>query len=401
MRPPRFLAVLTLLTTLTIYAQPNGARIVVLGVTHSMQLANAKQQPAALRAFFQKVNPKALCVETTPEQYIQNDFLEFTYEQQYCLIPFAIKKTIPVYPFDWWPRNYDLTLALGYTDNEYPPFARRPNAFLGFLFFNDSTVFKDDLYYAESEKARSELKSWYSLYPEDLKYDYPRRLFLYRTFMQGMHIKKVADKYPGDTILVVVGSYHKDDIEKLLSSQGYSLINSASFGNIKKAEIVTHYQKQDDFATASFNLLGLQSATHFIDALLLTETLDRLKKNPSQETILFETRHNILNNSITPAKAIERYQDLLKGLPKEQKFTWTGVKNNLRIDSYFDPFGNMTVWQRIHLEMAREYFKLGDRNNYQLEKAIVSSEFTGLKNALLHEYIKRYVELAQSQPANN
>jgi hypothetical protein len=41
----------------------------------------------------------------------------------------------------------------------------------------------------------------------------------------------------------------------------------------------------------------------------------------------------------------------------DEKFTWTGVKDFSRVDSYFDPFGNLSLAKRIRLELAREYRK--------------------------------------------
>jgi hypothetical protein len=130
------------------------ASIVVLGVTHSAQLVNAQHQPAILRAFFNRVNPKAFCIESTPQQFLQSNFYEFTYEQQFCLLPYARKKNVPVYPFDWWPDHEDMRMALGITETEIPAFTRRANGFLGFQYFDDSSIINKDFYYAELESEK-------------------------------------------------------------------------------------------------------------------------------------------------------------------------------------------------------------------------------------------------------
>jgi hypothetical protein len=368
------------------------ASIIVLGVTHSMQLVNPRQQPALLRAFFDRVNPKAICIESTPEQYAQNDFYEFTYEQQHCLIPYARKKSIPVYPIDWWPGAADLGIALGTNDVEYPPFIRQGNGFRGFVYFEDSSVFKHDLYYAEATAARNELKEWYTVYPEKLQFDFARRLFLYRTFMQSMHIKKAAENYAKDTILVVVGSYHKDDIEKTLSGFGFTIINPADFGTFNHSEAGPSTNMEDIYAIASFNLLGLQSTTIFLDTSFLNTIMGLLWNDKMAENSLLDTRWKLLTKKISTAQAIDRYKNALNNLSREIKFTWTGVKNEGRLDSYFDPFGNMTVWQRINLELAREYYKLKNEKSYAEVKQLLLNEFAGVKKYMLTEYIKLYLE---------
>jgi len=368
------------------------SKIVVLGVTHSMQLVNPKQQPAILRTFFDRVDPKALCIESTPEQYLQSNFYEFTYEQQFCLIPYAKKKNIPIHPFDWWPENEDMRIALGFTDAEYPAFTRRANGFQGFLYFEDSSIFKNDLYYAENEKEKKEISDWYVSYPAEMQYDFPRRLFLYRTFLQAMYIKKTAEQYPGDTILAVVGSYHKEDLEKILGAHGFTIIDPKGFGQFTSSDVDANFLTEDAYAIASFNLLGLQSTTVFRDSVFLKKALSVLEKERTAETKLFSIRYKLLYHHINSAQAIEEYRKVLTGLSKENKFTWTGVKNMQRIDSYFDPFGNMTVWQRSQLELAREYFATGDRINYTKTKEILENEFTGLKKSLLREYMKIYLE---------
>src|SRR3546814_14807812 len=49
----------------------------------------------------------------------------------------------------------------------------------------------------------------------------------------------------------------------------------------------------------------------------------------------------------------------IAGEAGERRFTWDGVKDRKRIDSYFDPFGNLTIAQRARLEAARIYYLLG------------------------------------------
>jgi hypothetical protein len=43
----------------------------------------------------------------------------------------------------------------------------------------------------------------------------------------------------------------------------------------------------------------------------------------------------------------------------DERFTYTGVKDAARIDSFYDPFGNLSIEQRARLEIARESYKGG------------------------------------------
>ena len=141
----------------TCFSQPDSkAKIVVLGVTHSAQLVNSNFRPAALRAFIKKLNPKAICIERTADEFAKNDFYEFTYEQQFCVIPYAKENSIPLYPFDWMPSPKDFSLVFGDSDLELPQFTRPKTGIKGFIFFGDSISLKGDLFYADDPAYQKE-----------------------------------------------------------------------------------------------------------------------------------------------------------------------------------------------------------------------------------------------------
>ena len=80
---------------------------------------------------------------------------------------------------------------------------------------------------------------------------------------------------------------------------------------------------------------------------------------PSLEARLFQTRYDLLAKRISLAEAARRYQ-VIAGDPASAKpFTWNGVKDRSRIDSFFDPFGNLDVRQRAQVELARTLFGQG------------------------------------------
>ncbi|HKI79361.1 MAG TPA: hypothetical protein VKA26_12525 [Ignavibacteriaceae bacterium] len=388
----KIVTVLFLISSALLFAQQSKPSIVVLGVTHSGQLVNFNQQPAAIRAFIIRVNPAAICIERSPEQFSRNDFYEFTYEQQYCVAPYAREKKIPLYPVDWYPDKNDLVLAFGVSDLEVPSFSRRPSGFWGFTVFSDSSSLYNSLYYADDTTSGAGFKEWYTQYPEKVNYDFARRLFLYRTFLQGKRIERAAMNYKNDTLLVIIGTMHKEDLENHLSADGYVIINPTDFGEITQKEISNNFKTEDAIAICSFNLCGVQSRSKLINYKLLDYAFNKLDKINSGESGFFKIRYKLLKKEITHENAIDEYKSLLENVNEKTMFTWTGVKDKRRLDSYFDPFGNMTLWQRTHLELAREYYLINDFTNYLKEKNIIMAEFNGLKKAMLTDYWSEYIE---------
>jgi hypothetical protein len=376
------------------HAQSVKPAIVVLGVTHSGQLLNEYEQPGVLRAFFNRVHPDALCIELSPERFARNDFYEFTYEQQFVLIPFARKKNVPIFPIDWMPSTDDQLLAFGTSDLEVPLFTRKPRGFWGFLRFEDSSMLKERFYFAEDSAQRSANASWYVAYPSSqINFDFARRLYLYRTFLQCKRIEAVAKSFRNDdTILVVIGSLHKDDIEKNLKAGGYNIVASSAFGEISNAEADSFHEYADDFAIANFNLLGLQANSDFAATnLLLQKSMKRLATIKTHEVELLLTRYELLLGKIDITKAIGNYLSIADKVGKTETFTWTGVKSKMRLDNYFDPFGNMTIWERTHLELARSYQAAGMKDLAAKQKQLLLAEFSDLKKAMFLAYWIEYL----------
>ena len=148
----------------------------------------------------------------------------------------------------------------------------------------------------------------------------------------------------------------------------------------------------DVFAILSFNLLGLQYYTR-VDTQFIRTNLKKIAGSDRQiERALFEIRLQLLEKSISSQDAIHKYNKLMDQVTDELKFTWTGVKHHNRLDSYFVPFGNMTVRQRNMLETCREYSNIGDKDHYSGLKDLLAAGFNGLKKALLLEYMKDFIE---------
>src|SRR6185436_4036000 len=103
----------------------------------------------------------------SPEEFIRNSFYEFTYEQQYCIIPFAKENNISVFPFDWEPPSDDILLVFGISDPETPPFARTKNGLWSFMSFTDSNSMKGDFYYADAKEYSLKENGWYKEFPKE------------------------------------------------------------------------------------------------------------------------------------------------------------------------------------------------------------------------------------------
>lgn len=385
------LLILCSLFTATMPMLGQKPNVVILGVGHSTQLINYNHQSAAIRAFINKVKPSAICIERSPEEFSRNDFYEFTYEQQFAVVPYARENKIPLHPVDWIPSDTDSELGFGIKDLNVPRFVRQKDGFLGFTIFTEESDFEDDLYFTEKEDYIKRIASWYSSQPEKTAFDLPRRMFLYRTFLQSKRIQKVLENYSShDTVLVVIGAFHKNDIENNLKEQGYQIIQPSAFGNINQQEIDDQFRKQDGYSILSFNLLGMQSQIRKVNEKLVDYALANFGNDESIELEFFKIRRAVVFEKISSKKALDLYQDLLDKIGNEN-WSWTGVKDETRIDSYFDPFGNLTLKDRIRLELAREYRKLLKHKEFHNQIEIINSGLNSYKKSMLNFYIEKYL----------
>lgn len=372
---------------------PVKTKVVIMGVGHSSQLVAESYQPAVLRAFIDRVKPDAICIERSPQEFARNDFYEFTYEQQYLVVPYAREKRITLHPVDWLPTSDDTLLAFNIADLEKPPFVRNAAGFQGFISFPDKEALSTSLFYAESVTDRSQQKQFAETIPENARFDYARLLYLYRTFMQSMRILKAANDNRGKTVLVIIGSLHKNDIEQILKSeQSIEIIQPSAYGSPDPASIAEAVKREDLFAIASFNLLGVQSKSGNVDWDWMNRILARLEKpEATAETMLLKTRLQVVTGQIAAEEARAKYQNAFESAKPETQFTWTGVKDRSRLDSYFDPFGNLSVRQRLLVEIARENNKLKQLSPVSEVQKQLTSQLSTLKSQQLAVYWDEYV----------
>jgi hypothetical protein len=199
----------------TVPPDSSRTRVIVLGVEHSAQLVSEADRPGLLAAFIEQLHPNAICIERPPEQAARRDFYEFTYEVQGVILPYVASHPTEVCPIDWMPSTDDQMLAFG-TDLDRPPEIRPRQGYLGFLTFPDTQALKTDFLAADDSIVTAPVRAWATTPAARADRDFPRRLYLYRTFLQAQRIRAAAGAHRGQTVLVVIGAFHKFDVEAIL-----------------------------------------------------------------------------------------------------------------------------------------------------------------------------------------
>jgi hypothetical protein len=381
---------LTLSSLAAALSPPRPTRVIVLGVDHSTQLVARGDQPAALEAFLARAKPDAICVERTPDKFARNDFYEFTYEVQSVVVPYARRSGIDLCPVDWEPSHEDQLLGFG-IDLEAAPEIRPAKGFQQFLTFPEATTLQRRLLDADDPDKVAKVTQWAATPAATTANDLPRRLYLYRTYMQAKRLAQAA-KAHGGTVVLVVGEFHKRDIEAILASDTtIELVQPSTIGEPDAAAIAQHDRREYRLAIATFNLLGAQAKTGNMDFAWLREVVAQLEQEgDTPEVQLLATRLALLEKRIDSKEAIARYTriamfDVGGGL----RFTWNGVKDRARVDSYFDPFGNLDVPRRALLESAREWYRLGKTAKGDALRAKVAEGLSPRQRTQLDAYWQR------------
>jgi hypothetical protein len=371
-------------------AAPPPARVVVLGVNHAAQLVSEADRPGMLAAFIEKVSPSAVCVERAPAKYARGDHYEFTYEIQDIVLPYAHEHGLEVCPFDWEPSREDMLLGWG-MDFAAPPEVRAKEGFQGFLSFPEPAALRRGLFEAEDPASLTKVHAWIREPAAQASRDLPRRMYLYRTFLQARGIAATARQRPGQTLLVVVGEYHKYDIEAILADDpAITLVRPSQIGLPTPAAVERLTTRAHRIAVASFNLLGAQAATGNVDWAWVGRVLDALERERvDAETRLLRTRHDVLIGRLDAATAAERYRQIAADPSARRMPTWNGVQDRSRVDSYFDAFGNLRINQRARVEMARALYLDGEAVAADAVLTALREELSPRKALQLEAYWQR------------
>lgn len=380
-------------------AESKKTTVVVLGVEHTAQLVAPASSAGMLTAFIERVAPDAICIERPPEQASRRDFYDFTHEVQDVVVPHADARRIALCPMDWMPSAEDQMLAFGRNLDEPPEM--RPRQGLGaFLTFPEAKTRELDLFFAEDPAVSAPVVAWSQKQAARADRDFPRRLYLYRTFLQARRVAAAANNYRGRTVLVVVGYFHEPDIEAILSADpSIELRQASSFGRPTDADAEQATTQRHRAAVLSFNLLGRQADTKNIDWQWMERTLTALESNgPTAELQLFRIRLEELTGRLAPRAAVTRYRSLLAATPADAAFAWTGVKDASRLDSFFDPFGNLTVRQRITIELVRSLRASGAEREASRLLSELRNQLGERKGRQLDAYAGEYLQSKQSNP---
>lgn len=371
--------------------QGSPTRVVVLGVDHAAQLISPNDSPSTLAAFLDMAAPDAICIERSPEAFARNSFYEFTYEVQDVVVPFARARGIALCPVDWEPAAEDAKLGFG-MDLESVPEVRPYKGFQGFLAFPQPGQLKRDIFHADTVSNLTRISEWSHTPAKKAVDDLPRRMYLYRTYLQAKRLAAAANAHPGGTVLLVVGEFHKRDIESILADEeGIEVVQPSAIGRSVHGKAASFNNSLYRFAVASFNLLGVQSATGNIDYAFVGEAVSALLLDESgPEAELFSIRLQLLRNCIDSEEAVRRYRRIAAEAG-DRRFSWTGVLDESRVDSYFDPFGNLSVRQRAMVEIARELAVAGAKDEVEDVFSAIASELTQLKSRQLDAYFSRYI----------
>lgn len=328
-------------------------RVIVLGVNHRAQLVSERDSPATLAAFIHRLRPDAVCVERAPDRFARGDQYEFTYEIQSVIVPLARRDQFTLCPFDWSPPVADQELGFG-VDVETPPEVRAPADFQGFLFFPDKAALLRDIFEADDSATLKPYIDFATTPAPNPSQDFARRLFLYRTFLQAKRIRAAAVEHRGGTVLVVVGEFHKRDLEAHLAAiDSVAIASPSSVGRPSVNEVAAATTLDQEAAILSFNLLGRQAETHNVNWDWIGRVLANFERRNTSEARLFRLRFEQLTGRYNAKRLMQRYLALARTTPDAVQFTWTGAQDTTRVDSYFDPYGNLNVSRRARLEAAR------------------------------------------------
>ncbi|WP_313230064.1 hypothetical protein [Stenotrophomonas acidaminiphila] len=365
-------------------------KVIVLGVDHAAQLVAPADSPAHLAAFLARADPDAICIERSPDEFARNSYYEFTYEVQDVAVPFAREHGVALCPVDWQPSAEDARLGFD-LDLSSVPEIRPVSGYQQFLSFPQPVQLQRTLFHADNPANTQRIADWAETPAAKAGHDLPRRMYLYRTFLQARRLASAARARPGSTVVLIVGEFHKRDIENILSADaGIEIVQPSTLGHPTRSELAAAGRPGHHAAIATFNLLGVQADTGNMAQAYVAAALKSLAEHgQTHETRLLEARFARLTGRMSPREAIDAYQRVADQAGAET-FTWTGIQDETRLDSYFDPFGNLTVRQRALLEIARERTALGMPGQDEAMRRI-GSELSARKAMQLAAYWDRHI----------
>ena len=125
----------------------------------------------------------------------------------------------------------------------------------------------------------------------------------------------------------------------------------------------------------------------------MKDLMGELSSGPIAEKALFQTRLKVLTKEIGSEEAIMQYESAIMQAEAMEQFYFQSEDQDDRIDSYYDPFGQVSVKARLYIELAREYQKLENQRkvNELKERILGLSEWTKVGKLQLEGYWEDHV----------
>ncbi|MDD5361685.1 MAG: carbohydrate binding domain-containing protein [Ignavibacteria bacterium] len=347
--------------------------IVVLGCEHSSELINPKMFPAVFRAFFNRLKPDAVCLETKSEWLADKKFFPASYESWGITYPWAVKNNVPVFGVDWQP---DIKASERYwTKMDFDKRKREiPSSDSNGLEYNP----ENDLFFADIDTFyfnRYWLGNISNPAPEGRWSDEGfRRYMLFRDMIIAQNILDVAVNFQCGTVLVVYGAAHKAGLEYYLKkyfSDNVNIIKPSEYGYPSADEIEKETLKEDELAVCYFlmndnNWIADKNLFPFgrIDSIL-----SKYEKSTKVDIELkyLRGRYYLLKNDTANYLAllngiIKSGADKIKSYPKPELFfteepdASSIFYNNAFANQVVEGYDFLTVRQLVLYELS-EYFR--------------------------------------------
>jgi hypothetical protein len=179
--------------------------------------------PEVLKKFLEETNPEVIAAEIRPQDFAKGDFSPNPWDMNEVVIPFARTQHIEIEPIDWWPDDLR-SLYRKY----YEKFTRTAEGQRIYAQLEDEWAPHRESFPTSKEATPEYIHS--ALFAErDLNFrkeikkrvgEGPQNLFWYtRAEKMNENLARVIQKHSGQRITVVVGAFHRPDIESFLRSQ--------------------------------------------------------------------------------------------------------------------------------------------------------------------------------------
>ncbi len=192
--------------------------ITIIGTFHAGHRELNHYSPIKLKELLAQSRPEVLALEIRPHDYLKGDSSKNPWDMNEIVIPFGKENHLPLEPIDWWPddmraghnkfldelkKTPEGMKTFSEIEDEWAPHRKE------FPDYRDVTpeyVHSNEFAKRDSD-FRSRITSKIGEGPQNL-------MWYTRAAMMNQNIQKVLDKFPGKRITIVVGAFHRADIEK-------------------------------------------------------------------------------------------------------------------------------------------------------------------------------------------